>query len=134
MPISNLPVYTGIWPNASTQTDEDYANNTFFAHAWIGTTLMPAVNIFIPAFNNMAAAVVTDRDAVLEAKNITLAARDVVVNTASSLPTGVINDSTQTLLDTWSSTKINTRLVLKQDAATAITLAQVQAIALSIKF
>ncbi len=82
----------------------------------------------------MAAAVVTDRDAVLEAKNITLAARDVVVNTASSLPTGVINDSTQTLLDTWSSTKINTRLVLKQDAATAITLAQVQAIALSIKF
>jgi len=53
MPINTLPVYTGTWPNANTQTDSDYANNTFFAYEWIGTTLLPALNIFIPDFDTL---------------------------------------------------------------------------------
>jgi len=130
MLISKLPVFTGTWPNANTQTDEAYANNTFFAHAWIGTTLAPALNTTLGELDAVILKMTNDTQTVLDAKDETLVARDEAVNAVSQLPDGVVNDATTTLLDAWSSKKISDNLALKQDIATAFTLAQAQSAAL----
>lgn len=44
MPISKIAAYTGIFPNADTQTDEEYATNVFLMYEWIGKTALVSFN------------------------------------------------------------------------------------------
>jgi len=136
--LTTLTAYSGVVPNRAMQDDNARALAVFSFLQYAGVSLVTEINTnFVSKLNTLAgeidtvaAQVAEDKNTIIEAKDITVAAKNAVLNVASVLPEGTINDSTINTLHTWSSFAINTKLDLKADKETSLTLAQAQATAL----
>jgi hypothetical protein len=127
--LTTLTPYSGVVPNRAIQDDNARALAVFNFLQYAGVSLVTDINTnFVSKINTLAgeigsaaAQVAEDKNTIIEAKDVTVAAKNAVLNVASILPDGTINDSTINTLHTWSSEKINTELSNKADASSVLT-------------
>lgn len=105
--LPEITKYSGTIPNASTQNEDEFADNVYPWMAYINTTMVPQFEAHRVALNTLSVEIAAAASAVSDAEIIVLAARDEVVNTAALLPTGTINDATTSTTNTWSSEKLS---------------------------
>lgn len=118
--------YTGTFPNRISAGDnEAYATDVYNYLNYIDGAFTTTVNSTEANINAKEASVVA-KEAIVVAKadeveaNAILAAQSAAEAEAAvaTLPEGIISDSTTSLVDTWSSQKINSELVGKQSILT----------------
>jgi len=85
----------------------------------INESFVPKINKIKDEVNNTAEDINTKHQEVVEASQITVAAKEKVLGVVSILPEGTVNDKTISAADTYSSQEIESKLSQKQNLAQA---------------
>lgn len=111
--------YTGTIPERKPNNENEralavwnflnFTSNTMFTQ--INESFIPKLNNFKTQLNTTYEAIQEDKQTILTAKEQTLEAKETAVNSVSALPDGKINDTTVSATDTWSSFKIDNKLI-----------------------
>jgi len=125
--LTTLAVYEGVVPDRSIQDDNTralavwsflkYTSNTLATN--INESFVPKINKIKDEVNNTAEDINTKHQEVVEASQITVAAKEKVLGVVSILPEGTVNDKTISAADTYSSQEIESKLSQKQNLAQA---------------